>query len=365
MEPSGALGFSLTITNPTAPSPALQGTVSLKQVAVAPQPGSAITAAEGHVAISGSPLALNLSTDNLALRYQNTPLTISMAAQLRDNKILEIASCALSGWGGRTTLTGSLSAPAQRPIRIDLSASELSVSALMSAFKPELREVVSGTVTRFATKVSTATPTNNLPMALQGPGEVQVRNGTIKGSNLAAAVVAKLNSLPFIGGALRAQVPASFTKYLDKPDTDIKELRADYSLQSGVVTLRSFSLISDIFSIDGNGSVTFSGDLNLNTTIYFTKEFSQALAQQARDTKKLLAADGRLIIPLTIQGRWPALLLTPNLGKIIETGAARELQEKALSAIDKALGGKKGRESAGPSTGRPSNLGKALRGLGF
>jgi hypothetical protein len=324
-----------------------------------------VSETNGDISLAGTALALKVASENLKLRYQNTPLAITLAASLIDKTTLDVTKCTVKGWGGTTTVVGSLSSPQQRPLRIDLSASDLAITALLETFKPDLSGRVSGTITSFSTKLATAGPSSDLATALQGPGSLRVTNGVIKGTNLAAAVLAKVDSLPFLAGSLRSFVPPQFDKQFSKPDTEVRDLRADFSLRKGALGIGSFSLTSDIFSLDGDGSVAFTGEVNLKTTIYFTKEFSQALAQQGRDVKNVLAADGRLIIPLTIQGRSPALVLYPNIQKIIETGAAKALQDKALSALEKALGGKSKKEGGTDQKGGQNNLGKALRGLGL
>jgi hypothetical protein len=364
MKPSGSLSLSVKVRNPTAPTPRLQGVVTLKNVGITPHPSAVLTEAQGELALSGTPLALDISTERVALRYQGTPLSIALTTLLRDSKALEIRRCAVNGWGGKAMLAGTVSAPNERPVRIELTANDIAASGLLATFKPEVSGQISGTVSSFSATFATSTPTNNVMAALEGAGSLRMRDGVIKGTNIAAAVVGKLDSLTFLAGTLRSFVPTNFRIYLEKPDTEVKDVRADFSLHQGIISLSSFALTSDIFSLDGSGTIALNGDLNLTTTIYFTKDFSQALAQQGRDIKRILASDGRLIIPLTIQGRSPALIFYPNLSKIIETGAAKEIQEKALSALDKALGGKN-REPGKESIKRPSNLGKALRGLGL
>ena len=94
-------------------------------------------------------------------------------------------------------------------------------------------------------------------------------------------------------------------------------------------------------------------DLNLNTTIFFTKEFSQALATSIPPLKKVLATDGRLTFPLAIHGRPDALVIMPNLNKLIELAGKRVLKDGADQLLDQAL-----KKTPGGDTAK-----KALEGL--
>jgi hypothetical protein len=102
--------------------------------------------------------------------------------------------------------------------------------------------------------------------------------------------------------------------------------------------VKGMTLESDVFTLTGKGTMAHSGELSMDATIAFTPEFSAALVSSAKDLKKILAADGRLTIPLTIAGHPPLVVVVPNLREVISLAAERVVTDKAKDILNKALG---------------------------
>jgi hypothetical protein len=296
------------------------------------------------------------------LTFQNAPLSVAFDAQVRPDS-LSLRSLELKGFGGSTSATSSLSLTGSKPFSSDTTSSNLSIEALLSAFKPDLRQYVSGTITSCKLPLKGALGGEIARnTSTSGPASLAVRNALLKGTNLPQVILTKVDSVPFLEGSLRQFVPKEFERFLSSPDTEIRELTTSFTILNGSISFSNIALTSDIFSLAGNGTVSPDGALSLNTTFFFTREFSEALTQRNKKSKALLAADGRLIVPLAIRGKAPTIGIYPDLAKIIETGAAKALQDKAVSALERALGnsGKK------DDNKKRSGFGKALGGaLGF
>ena len=72
-----------------------------------------------------------------------------------------------------------------------------------------------------------------------------------------------------------------------------------------------------------------------------------------KEVGKILDKDGHLTIPLTLKGTPPAVIVIPNISKLLEIGGKKVLQEKATELLGRALGGNKNSDSL-------KGLGKAL-----
>jgi hypothetical protein len=349
----GDLSFKVSVKNPTSPLPHVTGSFTLAGVTVLSAPGVAVNDIAGTVALAGAATDLNLKSDALKLTYQQTPLTVSFNTQLKP-EALTLSALTVKGFGGSTDVSANLSQIGAKPYSANISAAALSLEALLRTFKPDLQKHATGTITSLKVQPK-GQLTGDIPGSIQAPGNIRITNAVLKGTNLPNVILTKVDSIPFLEGALRQFVPREFEPYLTTADTNIREFTATFTVQGRSLAISSLALSSDIFSLDGNGTVGADGAVSMNTTFYFTKDFSQALTQRNKNMKNILAPDGRLIIPLSIRGKAPALVAYPDVAKIIQTGAAKALQDKAVSALEKALdkGGKNG------------GLGKALGKFGF
>jgi uncharacterized protein involved in outer membrane biogenesis len=350
----GDLSFKVAISNPTSPLPHLTGSVNLSGVSVASSPSVSMTDIGGSLLLTGTTADLNVKSDNLKLTYQEAPLTLAFNTQMKRDSI-NVSALSVKGFGGVTNVSATLSQLGAKQYSADIAASTLSLEALLRAFKPELQNNATGTISSLKLQPK-GQLTGDVAGSTQAPGTLRVTNAVLKGTNLPNVILTKVDSIPFLEGALRQFVPREFDRYLTSADTNIRECTATFTVQGRSISISSLALSSDIFSLDGNGTVAADGTVSMNTAIYFTKDFSQALTQRNKNMKNILAGDGRLIIPLSIRGKAPALVAYPDVAKIIQTGAAKALQDKAVSALEKAL--EKG--------GKNSGLGKALgKSFGF
>ena len=159
--------------------------------------------------------------------------------------------------------------------------------------------------------------------------------------NLATLVLTKIENLPFLTGNLGAQVPPEFQGMLKNPNTPIKLLETQAAIRNGIVSLQSLRLESDEFSLESNGTMGLTDStLNLTATILFSERLSAALASRVKQLQRVLAKDGRLVIPLEIRGTTSKPIVLPNVQKILELGARDALEREGSKAIDKLLGKK-------------------------
>jgi hypothetical protein len=160
-------------------------------------------------------------------------------------------------------------------------------------------------------------------------------NGALKDFNIASAVLKKLD---FIGEALVQEVPDEFKPTLQQRDTPIRRLTLRFSSTNGTMNLSQSDLESDIFTLTSRGSRSPEGRLDLDATIAFTPEFSASVARKVKEVRAVLSAEGRLVIPLTLEGTPPKLSVTPNVSELLEVAAKRALKDNAGKVLDKALG---------------------------
>jgi hypothetical protein len=76
----------------------------------------------------------------------------------------------------------------------------------------------------------------------------------------------------------------------------------------------------------------------MNAQFLFDHNISKALVERVKELKVLTNADGRMVVPVTLSGKVPAVIVTPDLKGLAATVSVDALKE----TIGEALKDKKG-----------------------
>jgi hypothetical protein len=88
--------------------------------------------------------------------------------------------------------------------------------------------------------------------------------------------------------------------------------------------------------------MSMDGDLNLSANFILAADISASLAKRSKTVEKMLNKNKLLEIPVVIKGRSPALVVVPDISKLLQGAGGKMLEERAGSLLEKALSGKKG-----------------------
>jgi hypothetical protein len=265
--------------------------------------------------------------------------------------------------GGSVELSGSISD--KKAFSSAVAASNLSIPRLVKAVGVTLPIGVEGTISKVTSTIQGSLGPA-LPTSLEGPATLELRDSSLIGINLVRVVLAKVDSIPFIEGALIQHVPENFRGLLESRDTPIRHFEAALSLKQGLATISKLRLESSLFSLEGSGTYGITdGTIDINTAIRFTEAFSTALADKSNGLKNLLDSQGQLTFPLAIKGTPPNVLVLPDIAKLMELRAGKVIEKKALGLLSKVLGGDKhnndSQETA--NSDKPRGLEKGLKRL--
>ena len=336
-KPSGSLGLDLKIKMAGPANLALGGGVSLKGINATLPGQMEVRELSGGISTTGPTTKLLVSSSDTSLILQGAPLKASYAVEISPAQVVA-RSFDVRGFSGSMAIPASLGLDGARAFSAIPKVSGLSLEPLLKSFAPAASSLLVGTLATFngdfkgALLPSPAT-------TIQGPGSLLIKNGALKGVNLPGVVLSKVDSLPFLEGSLRQYVPPQFQKYVTSPDTSIKELQTSFVLNGTTTTLNSLVLSSDIFSLESAGTLSTSGEMSLTATILFTPEFSLAVAARSEKVKRILDPQNRIVIPLAITGRAPAIIVVPNVSKLLEMGAQKAIEKKVGDLLQKKLGG--------------------------
>ncbi len=318
---------------------AINSDIQLRDASIAIPNDKTIQALNGDISLEGATTAMRFASQKLAFTLNQTPITLAVNGEFRTGtpSTLSITRLDLRGFDGSASIPLTLQLGSPQQIRASAELKGMSIQSLLSTFLPERAGNFSGTIASLNAQVSG--PLGPQSANLRGPGNVSVRNATLKGFNLPQAVLSSVGKgLPFLQETLLESVPPEFQAIVREPDTRIQSLDSSFELHGGLTVLRSLEAVGDIFSLRSSGSIARDGTLDLAMTLTFTPEFSRALARRVKDIGKVYDSAGRLVIPLTLKGRLPKLIVLPDLSKLMQTGAGRIIEREAGRAIEKALG---------------------------
>jgi len=180
-----------------------------------------------------------------------------------------------------------------------------------------------------------------LMQTLAGSFGIELKDGALKGQNLAAQVLKLINNIPSVSGSLYENVPADQQAGLQSPDTAIQGLVVQGTLGNATLGLTKFTLDNPIFTLEADGKIGFDTTLDLNASMLFSKLFSAGLASRSKTIEKMLDAQGRFVVPLQLKGKASAPIILPNVQKLLEGAGQKLLEDKAKNLLGKALGGNK------------------------
>jgi AsmA protein len=251
-----------------------------------------------------------------------------MHVVLHDGKLsADLTRAALFGGSatGLVTADGSGTLPAVT-VRLDVKSVAMK-SLLQSAIKVERIE---GTGAMAVNVAGIGKSQQAIMNSLGGTASVAVRNGAIRGVDLAAVARTVQNPLSGVIGAATS----------GRASTDFAEAGGSFTIKSGMAHNQDFHLLNPFVRISG------SGDIDLGQrTINFRIE--PKLVANAQGQGGLLGGSG-LGVPFQITGPWTKPSYRPDLTKAVGNLLMNQVQSGAGPVgglLGNVLGGKKGSDS--------------------
>jgi len=185
---------------------------------------------------------------------------------------------------------------------------------------------------------------NAMKRSLGGTAKVELRDGAIKGIDIAATLRKARSAL----GQQQAQAAATTEK------TDFSELSASFNIKNGVAHNDDLEVKAPLFRIGGKGDI----DIGQSTIDYVTKASVVATAkgQGGAETDQLAG----LTVPVRLSGPFDNMKYDVNYGAVATDLAKSKAGEKLREKLEERLGVKPG---SGDSSGQGGSTADRLKGL--
>lgn len=294
--------------------------------------------------------AVSLANGRVATERLAAPIeAIALQATAKPGHLaLEKLSAKLGG--GTIQVTGQIDQPMAHPqSALRVVVEQLPIEALTptasSPNQPQLGGRLSATFE--GTAQGMAWP--ELSRTMAGQGRVQLHDGVVKNLNIVRTVFEKLSIIPGLVQRLESRLPASYSEKLNAKDTRLKPIDLPLAAQNGTLRVEQARIETDTAQIDATGTVGFDGTMAAQATLFLDPDLSVAIIASVKELQNLADANGRLAIPLALQGKAPDGI-RPDLQYIASRLVTEKANELIGNLINKAL------EKNLPSSGEPQTL---------
>lgn len=299
---------SLNVNSFTSPAPA----------AAASAPGAADTPVDfsGLRKVDGQ---FSLQAGRLAYRHYRLADT-RLEATL-DAGLLRIVQLQTGAWGGQIHGSGSADARTQR-VALRGSAYGVDVNALVQDVAA--KDIIEGTGRVNVDVVTSGRSVNEMQSRLDGKASLQVRNGALRGINLAKTMRQAKAAL-----AMRADAAQ---KARETEKTDFSELNVSFDIKDGVARSSDLDLKSPFLRLGGEGAI----DIGRGRIDYLARA-TVTPTSKGQGGAELEALRG-LTVPVRLAGPFDALAWKVEWSAVAKAAVGKQLQEKVGEKLAEKLG---------------------------
>jgi AsmA protein len=305
-------------------------------------PADTPVAMDGLAAVNGR---FNLSAGQLVFR-QYKVADAKLDATL-DGGTLRIARLTGGAWGGQIDASGSADAKSKR-IAVKLAANGVNVNALLKDVAG--KDLLDGTGRVSADIATSGASLGALRSNLAGSAALNLRDGAIKGVNLARSMRQARAALSMKQDAL--------TKAQASEKTDFSELTATAQIANGVAESRDLDVKSPFLRLGGAGTFDIG-----RGRIDYTARATVVGAPAGQDGAELAALRG-VTVPVRLSGPFEAIDWKIQWSGVAAAAVENKLRDKLAEKLGAKLGSAPATAGAASAPAKPEDkLKDALRGL--
>jgi hypothetical protein len=142
----------------------------------------------------------------------------------------------------------------------------------------------------------------DLAKTLTGNGGALVLEGSLLNMNIANQIFTGIQSVPMVPPNLTERMKARNPRLFASNKTLFENLSSKFQIANGKITTPDLKLATSDFALAGDGWFSLTKEMNLNSTLAFSKSVANDLIAEVPAAKYLLTPDGRIEIPLTLTG---------------------------------------------------------------
>jgi AsmA protein len=282
--------------------------------------------------------------------YQTYRVSDAVATATLEGGMLRVSQLAGKAWGGSFNATAFADARASR-VALNANANGVNVNALLKDVAQN--DVLEGTGQLMLDLDSAGRSVNELKSRLKGTASLQLRDGAIKGVNLAKS----LREAKAVLGGKRSD---ERQKASQTEKTDFSELSASFVVTDGVARNSDLDVKSPLLRLGGDGALDIGKGV-----IDYTVRATVASTLKGQDGAELAALKG-LTIPVHLSGPFEAIEWRIRWSAVAATELGNRVREKLLEKLTRPGAASAAGAASGPVSledAAKENLRQRIKGL--
>ncbi len=254
------------------------------------------------------------------LAYRNLDLTAAYAGDRVSAQPLS-----LDAFDGSVVANVNAVVAARPPFDASASLRHINVARLLHWLDVQT-SAVSGFLSADARVSGAGTAWKDIQPTLRSSGRMYLSGGELHGVNIVAIALNKIAAAPVVSQLVSVAFRSSHQHLFAESSTDLRQASMTYNLYGQRVTTNDLLIESPDYTITGAGWFDFDKNINMSGDIKLTLGLSAA-------------------IPVMVMGKYPALLVIPDIPKVAERTAAGVISapvnilKGGASAVGSVLGG--------------------------
>ena len=168
-----------------------------------------------------------------------------------------------------------------------------------------------------------------MAQSFSGETDIHLDDGRVARFNLLREVFGRLTVIPGLMEKLLTRLPESYREKLNAPDTLLRPVEVKMVVAGDQLTCDQFRVATDTLELEGSGRARMDGSLSIPARVKIEPQLSVAILHSVEELRFLADEQGRLVIPVEIQGKLPQVAVLPDVSAVGQE-AVGTLLEKLL-----------------------------------
>ncbi len=209
---------------------------------------------------------------------------------------------------------------------LDIELSDIEISSLFFAISPD-RPYLEGRLSADILSSVRGLSKEKIFNTLKAKGAVRINEAVLKNMNLLTVALDKLDMLPGLVRKLKSNLSARYRELLRQNFTVFEPIDLNFNVEGDTLFLQETVIESDGFYIICDGYLKANGDFIMDSDLFIAADLSDAFVDAVREFKYLQNRQGMITMPLDIYGKFPDVVVKPDLDYVIQRLAVSKGQE--------------------------------------
>lgn len=160
-----------------------------------------------------------------------------------------------------------------------------------------------------------------------GQGQLTLENGKIENLNVLREVFSRLSMIPGLVPRLQQRLPPAYQEKLQARDTYLEPVQLPFTINQGVLFFDNLNVAADSFALAGGKGTLSPQFIRVQAMLLIDPELSAALIQSVQELSSLTDREGRLAVPINVQGPPSQISVLPDIQYVASKLAVSKISD--------------------------------------